>query len=92
MFFRRQKKDDEETTSPRLSREVIKKIQRIHIHTNHLVNDVLAGEYESAFRGRGMEFEEVREYQPGDDVRDIDWNVTARMGHPYVKVYREERE
>jgi len=53
---------------------------------------VLAGEYESAFRGRGMEFEEVREYHAGDDVRDIDWNVTARMGHPYVKVYREERE
>ena len=76
----------------RLPKEVIKKIQRIHIHTNYLVNDILAGEYESAFRGRGMEFEEVREYQAGDDVRDIDWNVTARMGHPYVKVYREERE
>jgi len=76
----------------RLPKEVIKKIQRVHIYTNHLVNDILAGEYESAFRGRGMEFEEVREYQAGDDVRDIDWNVTARMGHPYVKLYREERE
>lgn len=72
--------------------ELIKKISRIQIHTKHLVTDVMAGEYESAFRGRGMEFEEVREYQPGDDIRDIDWNVTARMGHPYVKLYKEERE
>ncbi len=75
-----------------LDPELIKKISRIQIHTNHLVTDVMAGEYESAFRGRGMEFEEVREYQMGDDIRDIDWNVTARMGHPYVKLYREERE
>lgn len=72
--------------------ELLKKIQRIHIHTNRLVTDSLAGEYVSAFRGRGMEFEEVREYQQGDDIRDIDWNVTARSGHPYVKLYREERE
>ena len=72
--------------------ELLKKIQRIHIHTNRLVTDSLAGEYVSAFRGRGMEFEEVREYQQGDDIRDIDWNVTARCGHPYVKLYREERE
>lgn len=79
-------------SSARLPLEVIRRIRKIHIHSNYLVNDILAGEYESAFRGRGMEFEEVREYQPGDDVRDIDWNVTARMGHPYVKVYREERE
>ncbi len=57
-----------------------------------MVNDIFAGEYESAFRGRGMEFEEVREYTPGDDIRDIDWNVTARFGHPFVKVFREERE
>ena len=71
---------------------LIKKISRIQIHTNHLVTEVMAGEYESAFRGRGMEFEEVREYQAGDDIRDIDWNVTARMGHPYVKLYKEERE
>lgn len=72
--------------------EILKKIHLIHIRTKHLVNDVMAGEYESAFRGRGMEFEEVREYQPGDDVRSIHWNVTARMGRPYVKLYREERE
>ncbi len=75
-----------------ISKEVLKNIRRIHIRTNHIVNDIFAGEYESAFRGRGMEFEEVREYAPGDDVRDIDWNVTARFGHPFVKVYREERE
>ena len=86
------KKEEDTKLYSKLPKEVIKKIQRIHIHTNYLVNDILAGEYESAFRGRGMEFEEVREYQAGDDVRDIDWNVTARMGHPYVKVYREERE
>ena len=72
--------------------EVLKKIHLIHIRTKHLVNDVMAGEYESAFRGRGMEFQEVREYQPGDDVRSIDWNVTARMDRPYMKLYREERE
>ena len=75
-----------------ISKDVLKNIRRIHIRTNHIVNDIFAGEYESAFRGRGMEFEEVREYAPGDDVRDIDWNVTARFGHPFVKVYREERE
>ena len=72
--------------------EVFEKIKKIHIRTNYVVNDIFAGEYESAFRGRGMEFEEVRGYTPGDDVRDIDWNVTARFGHPFVKVYREERE
>jgi uncharacterized protein (DUF58 family) len=75
-----------------LSSELIKKISSIHIKSNYLVNDILAGEYESAFRGRGMEFEEVREYIPGDDIRNIDWNVTARMGHPYVKMFHEERE
>ena len=74
-----------------VSKEILKKIRKIHIRTNHVVNDMFAGEYESAFRGRGMQFEEVREYSPGDDVRDIDWNVTARFGHPFVKVYREER-
>lgn len=72
--------------------EVLRKIHLLHIRTKHLVNDVMAGEYESAFRGRGMEFEEVREYQAGDDVRSIDWNVTARMGRPFLKLYREERE
>src|SRR3989304_5939286 len=75
-----------------LPAEILKKIKNIHIRTTHLVNAVMAGEYGSAFRGRGMEFEEVREYQPGDDIRSIDWNVTARMGTPFVKVYREERE
>ena len=75
-----------------IPKEILKKIRKIHIRTNHIVNNIFAGEYESAFRGRGMEFEEVREYAPGDDIRDIDWNVTARFGHPFVKVYREERE
>jgi len=75
-----------------IPKEILKKIQKIHIRTSYLVNDMFAGEYESAFRGRGMEFEEVRAYMPGDDIRDIDWNVTARMGHPYIKLYREERE
>jgi uncharacterized protein (DUF58 family) len=72
--------------------ELFQKIKAIQIRTQRLVTDVLAGEYESAFKGRGMEFEEVREYQPGDDIRTIDWNVTSRMGHPYIKKYVEERE
>lgn len=75
-----------------IPQDILHKIKKIHIRSNYLVNDIFAGEYESAFRGRGMEFEEVREYAPGEDIRDIDWNVTARMGHPFVKVYREERE
>ncbi|MCP4714862.1 MAG: DUF58 domain-containing protein [Deltaproteobacteria bacterium] len=75
-----------------IPKEILAKIKKIHIRTKYIVNDIFAGEYESAFRGRGMEFDEVREYSPGDDVRDIDWNVTARFGHPFVKVYREERE
>ncbi len=72
--------------------ELAKKIRAIQIRTSKTVNSVLAGEYESAFKGRGMEFDEVREYQPGDDIRTIDWNVTARTGVPYVKQYVEERE
>ena len=75
-----------------LSPELFAKIKAIQIRTQRVVNDVFAGEYESAFKGRGMEFEEVREYRPGDDIRHIDWKVTARMGHPFVKVHREERE
>jgi uncharacterized protein (DUF58 family) len=75
-----------------LPAEILKKIKRIQLKTNYLANEIFAGEYISAFRGRGMEFEEVREYQPGDEIRTIDWNVTARMGRPFVKVYREERE
>jgi len=75
-----------------IPRELAKKIRYIQIYTSKAVNDVLAGEYHSVFKGRGMEFDEVREYTPGDDVRSIDWNVTARTGHPYVKRYVEERE
>jgi len=75
-----------------LPREFFKKIRKIEIKTSRLVNDVFSGEYHSIFRGRGVEFSEVREYVPGDDIRTIDWNVTARYGHPYVKVFREERE
>lgn len=72
--------------------EVLRKIRRIQIKTTRLVNDVFAGQYESVFKGKGMEFDEVREYYPGDDVRSIDWNVTARTGHPYVKKFVEERQ
>jgi len=72
--------------------EVAAEVRRIEITTRHLVRDIVAGEYSSAFRGRGVEFAEVREYQPGDDVRTIDWNVTARLGTAYVKRFLEERE
>lgn len=75
-----------------IPKEVLKKVKRIEIATRGLVNDVFSGEYHSVFKGRGMEFSEVREYQIGDDIRTIDWNVTARQGHPYVKVFEEERE
>ncbi len=75
-----------------LQSDLIKKISQIHLRAKYLVNDILAGEYSSALRGRGMEFDEVREYTPGDDIRTIDWNVTARTGHPHVKVFQEERE
>jgi uncharacterized protein (DUF58 family) len=72
--------------------QVAAEVRRIEITTRHLVRDIVAGEYSSAFRGRGVEFAEVREYQPGDDVRTIDWNVTARLGAAYVKRFLEERE
>ena len=75
-----------------IPKELTKKIRRIQIYTRKAVNDILAGGYESVFKGRGMEFDEVRAYQPGDDIRTIDWNVTARTGEPYVKRYVEERE
>lgn len=75
-----------------LSEELFKKIQRFHFTTKRLANDLFAGQYESAFKGRGMEFAEVREYQIGDDIRTIDWNVSARFGRPFVKVFHEERE
>ena len=75
-----------------IPKELVKKIQRIKIRTSHLVDDMLIGQYHSAFKGRGIEFEEVRPYNEGDDVRAIDWNVTARTGEPFVKLFREERE
>jgi uncharacterized protein (DUF58 family) len=75
-----------------IPKHVLKKVRQIEIRTRHLVNDVLSGEYHSVFKGRGMEFAEVREYEPGDDIRTIDWNVTARMGRPYIKRFTEERE
>jgi uncharacterized protein (DUF58 family) len=75
-----------------LEKELLKKVRRIQITSSHMVNDLLAGEYHSVFKGRGMEFDEVREYQPGDDVRSIDWNVTARTGKPHIKKFVEERE
>lgn len=75
-----------------IPRDLIKKIRKIEIYTNRLVNDQLAGQYQSVFKGRGMAFEEVRQYQPGDDIRLIDWNVSARMNEIYVKLFVEERE
>ena len=72
--------------------EILKKVRRIQIVANRTVNDLMAGQYKSVFRGRGMEFDEVREYQPGDDIRTIDWNVTARTGTPFIKRFCEERE
>ena len=75
-----------------LSREQFRAVRKIQIRTSHLVSDLFAGQYQSVFKGRGMEFAEVRLYQPGDDVRTIDWNVTARTGTPHVKRFAEERE
>jgi uncharacterized protein (DUF58 family) len=72
--------------------EVMAQIRRIQIRTSRMVNEILAGQYQSVFKGQGMEFKEVREYVPGDDIRAIDWNVTARTGHPFVKLMTEERE
>ena len=73
-------------------RELLRRVRRLEIRTRRLVDENLAGSYHSVFRGRGMEFAEVREYEPGDDVRNVDWNVSARMGHPFVKKFAEERE
>lgn len=75
-----------------IPREILRKVRRIEITTRGLVNEVFGGEYHSVFKGRGMNFAEVREYQYGDDIRSIDWNVSARTGHPFVKVFEEERE
>lgn len=74
------------------TRELLKKVRQLEIRTRGVVNQVFSGEYHSVFKGRGMEFSEVREYQPGDEIRTIDWNVTARLNHPFVKVFEEERE
>ncbi len=75
-----------------LTKEILKQVRQIEIKTRGVVNEVFSGEYHSVFKGRGMEFSEVREYQIGDDIRTIDWNVSARFGHPYVKIFEEERE
>jgi len=75
-----------------LTKDLVKQVRQIEIRTKGLVNQVFSGEYHSVFKGRGMEFSEVREYQFGDDIRNIDWNVTARFGHPYIKIFEEERE
>ncbi len=75
-----------------IPKELLKKIRQLELRTRRLVDESMAGQYHSAFRGQGMDFDEVREYQPGDEVRAIDWNVTARMNHPFVKKFREERE
>src|SRR3989338_4691425 len=75
-----------------IPKEVLKQVRKIEIKTGRLVNEVFSGQYESIFKGRGIEFSEVREYQPGDDVKTIDWNVTARYGKPFIKKFIEERE
>ena len=75
-----------------ISKEILSKIRKLEIHTKGLVNNIFSGEYQSAFKGRGMEFSEVRQYHYGDDIRQIDWNVTARTGDPFIKMFEEERE
>ena len=75
-----------------IPKEILQQIRRIQITTSRMVTDVFAGHYHSVFKGKGMDFDEVREYQPGDDIRSIDWNVTARTGHPFIKKFTEERE
>ena len=75
-----------------MSKEILKKVRQIEIRTKNIVNDFFGGDYHSNFKGRGMTFSEVREYVPGDDVRSIDWNVTARTGKPHIKIFEEERE
>src|SRR5437867_11470614 len=75
-----------------LPREIVRQVRGLQLRARRAVEDLLGGEYHSIFKGMGIAFEEVREYQPGDDVRTIDWNVTARMGHPFIKRFVEERE
>jgi uncharacterized protein (DUF58 family) len=90
-FLRRPPAPEPESTAP-ATRDVLRQVRQIELRTRGLVTSIFGGEYQSVFRGQGMEFSEVREYEPGDDVRNIDWNVTARTGHPYVKKHVEERE
>lgn len=92
MWFWKQTSRKNKRDDPLPEKELLKKVRQINIRSRRIVNDVMAGEYQSAFRGRGMEFDMVREYQEGDEERMIDWNVTARFGQPYVKSYVEERE
>src|SRR5213083_1953053 len=75
-----------------LPRDIVRQVRRLQIRARRAVEDLLGGEYHSVFKGSGIAFEEVREYQPGDEIRTIDWNVTARMGHPFIKRFVEERE
>lgn len=82
----------EERTGSAVPRDILRQVRLIELRTRGLVDSIFGGEYQSVFRGQGMEFSDVREYQPGDDVRNIDWNVTARVGHPYIKKHVEERE
>jgi uncharacterized protein (DUF58 family) len=91
-LFSRPPTPDPQPPSEGIPPELLRKIRQIEIRARRLINSVFLGEYHAVFRGRGIEFSEVREYQAGDDVRTIDWNVTARMGAPYVKIYVEERE
>src|SRR5688572_22362575 len=84
--------EDGKARGPEVPREILRQVKLIELRTRGLVNSIFSGEYQSVFRGQGMEFSEVREYEPGDDVRNIDWNVTARTGAPYVKKHVEERE
>jgi len=80
------------TTQPDRAREILRKVRQLEVRTRHLVDEALAGKYHSIFKGRGMDFDSVRPYAIGDDIRSIDWNVTARTGHPFIKRFREERE
>lgn len=91
-FFKKREEQEEEIDQRAAEKELLKKVRQVQIRSRRMVNDVMAGEYQSAFKGRGMEFDMVREYYEGDEPRLIDWNVTARMGHPYVRSYVEERE
>ncbi|MBF0099703.1 MAG: DUF58 domain-containing protein [Desulfobacterales bacterium] len=96
LLGKRKQKEAELNTSTRATRELtpelIKKIKTVHIRSSRLVNTMMAGQYKSVFKGSGIEFESVREYSPGDDVKSIDWKVSARMGKPFIKLYQEERE